>query len=149
MGWAPRSLRTVLLALLLLAASAVCVGACGGGSGASASPGEGESAQPGDVISWSEAASSVGQTLTVEGPVVSASVGRGLGGAALILNIGLGAPNTSRFVAIVPLAIYRRLSADTRAQLSVALVRVSGTIIGFRGATAIVVARRADLRLSQ
>ena len=41
------------------------------------------------------------------------------------------------------------LSADTRAQLSVALVRVSGTIIGFRGATAIVVARRADLRLSQ
>jgi hypothetical protein len=49
----------------------------------------------------------------------------------------------------VPLPIYRRLSADTRAQLSVALVRVSGTIIGFRGATAIVVARRADLRLSQ
>ena len=52
----------------------------------------------------------------------------------------------------------RRLRLEQRAdvlyrapclQLSVALVRVSGTIIGFRGATAIVVARRADLRLSQ
>jgi predicted small lipoprotein YifL len=140
-----------VLAVLLLAVVATAIAACGGNGPATASPAPSqiESAQPSDVISWSEAAASVGQTLTVEGPVVSSTAGRGPGGAALLLNVGLDAPDPSRFVAIVPLAIYRRLSANTRAQLDIALVRVTGTIIGFRGASAIVVARRADLRLAQ
>ena len=146
----------IVLAALLAPAITTGVAACGGstggvGSAASASPtpSQIESAQPGDVISWSEAASSVGQTLMVEGPVASSARGRGPGGPAILLNIGLPAPSTSRFVAIVPLAVYRRLPADTRDQLDVALVRVAGKIINYRGATAIVVARPADLRLAQ
>lgn len=146
-----RVTRPALLAVLLLAVVAPAIAACGGNGPATASPTSSqiESAQPGDVISWSEAASSIGQTLTVEGPVASSARGRGPNGAAQLLNLGLGAPNPSRFVAIVPLAIYRQLSAAQRAQLGVALVRVTGKIIGFRGASAIVVARRADLRLAQ
>lgn len=143
-----------MLAVLLVTVMATAVAACGangagGPATASPAPGQIESAQPGDVISWSEAAASVGQTLTVEGPVASSSRGRGPGGAALLLNVGLDAPDPSRFVAIVPLAVYRQLSTDMRAQLDVALVRVTGKIISFRGASAIVVARRTDLRLAQ
>jgi hypothetical protein len=147
--------RLAVLAVLLIVVT-TAVTACGGNgtgaggaAGASPTPSQIESAQPGDVISWSEADASVGQTLTVEGPVASSGRGRGPGGAALLLNVGLDAPDPSRFVAIVPLAIYRRLSADTRAQLDVGIVRVTGKIIGFRGASAIVVTRPADLRLGQ
>jgi len=146
----------IALAALLAPALSTAVAACGGstgGAGSAASvaptPSQIESAQPGDVISWSEAATSVGQTLMVEGPVASTARGRGPGGPAILLSIGLPAPSTSRFVAIVPLAVYRRLPADTRDQLDVALVRVAGKIINYRGATAIVVARPADLRLAQ
>jgi len=150
--------RLAVLAVLLVVVTITVVacggsgtgaGGSGGSTGASPTPSQIESAQPGDVISWSEADSSVGQTLTVEGPVASSTRGRGPGGPALLLNVGLDAPDPSRFVAIVPLAIYRRLSADTRAQLDVGIVRVTGKIIGFRGASAIVVTRPGDLRLGQ
>ena len=142
------ALRSV--AGLFVLAVAVLAGSCSASApNTPASQVPQPSAQPGDVISWSEAAASMGQTITVEGPVTQ--VGKGLGphGPALLVYVGADPSDPQRFVAVIPTKVLKQLSVDQREQLSGALVRVTGTIVSYHGAATIVVASPRQLRIEQ
>jgi hypothetical protein len=135
---------------LFVLAVAVFVGSCSASSPSPpASQAPQPSAQPGDVISWSEAAASVGQTITVEGPVTQVSKGLGPHGPALLVYVGADPSDPQRFVAVIPTKVLKQLSVDQREQLSGALVRVTGTIVSYRGAATIVVKSARQLRIQQ
>ena len=142
------ALRSV--AGLFVLAVAVLAGSCSASApNTPASQVPQPSAQPGDVISWSEAAASIGQTITVEGPVTQ--VGKGLGphGPALLVYVGADPSDPQRFVAVIPTKVLKRLSIGQREQLSGALVRVTGTIVSYRGAATIVLKSPHQLRIQQ
>ena len=95
-----------------------------------------------DVIAWSEASSVIGQRMTVEGPVVSVT---SLPDGAVALNMGLDAPSSDRFVAIVPASVARGLGAPAADTYDGALVRVTGVIRDVDGVASIRVARARDI----
>ena len=101
-------------------------------------PAPAPSAHPGDVISWGEAASSIGQTVTVEGPVTRVGKGQGPGGPALLVTVGLDPSDPQRFVAVIPLKVLRAIPAANRERLAGGLVRVTGKIVKYNGAATIV-----------
>jgi DNA/RNA endonuclease YhcR with UshA esterase domain len=92
----------------------------------------------GSVISWSEAASRIGQTATVEGPVISADHIGG-NGSSLLLNVGLAAPDSSRFLIVIPAAARRELAQSLDVLYVGRLVRVVGKIEQYRGLAAITI----------
>lgn len=92
----------------------------------------------GSVISWSEAASRIGQTATVEGPIISADHTVG-SGSSLLLNVGLAAPDSSRFLIVVPAAVRREFAQSPDVLYVGRLVRVVGKIEPYRGLAAITI----------
>ncbi len=135
-----------LAALLLMAG-------CGAGathtpSGAPSSPSL-ESPAPApsadSAIAWSEAASRIGETLTVEGPVMSVTAGAG--SVPTVLNVGLDAPDTARFVALIPAKIAAGLSSSPVDYFDGALVRVTGKIVPYEGASAVEVKAAKDIQV--
>lgn len=143
----PRLTVRSIIGLLVLAV-VVTAGSCSASSPSSPpSQAPQPSAQPGDVISWGEAAASIGQTLAVEGPVTQ--VGKGLGptGPALLVYVGADPSDPERFVVVIPTSVVNQLSADARERLSGGLVRVTGTIVKFRGAATVVVKSPRQLHI--
>jgi DNA/RNA endonuclease YhcR with UshA esterase domain len=138
-----RATRTVTCALAALALSVTALAGCGSAAltttPATASP---TSLPPlvteGSVISWSEAASRIGQTATVEGPVISADHVDGTG-SSLLLNVGLAAPDTSRFLIVIPAAVRREFARSPDVLYVGRLVRVVGKIEPYRGLAAITI----------
>ena len=96
------------------------------------------SATEGSAISWSEAASRIGQTATVEGPVISADHIDGPG-SPLLLSVGLAAPDSSRFLIVVPAAVRREFAQSPDVLYVGRLVRVVGKIEQYRGLAAITI----------
>ena len=136
-----------IVALFVLAV-VVFVGSCSVSSPSSpASPAPQPSAQPGDVISWGEAAASMGQTITVEGPVTHVARGLGPHGPAVLVYVGADPSDPQRFVIVIPITVFKRLSADQQERLPGALVRASGTIISYSGAATIVVQSPRQLQI--
>jgi DNA/RNA endonuclease YhcR with UshA esterase domain len=144
-----------LLLFALVACAGFAMAACGGSaaapSGSAASEAPAPSAQPHSlqVIGWSEAADRVGETVAVEGPVVSVDHGTGPTGPAYLLNIGLAAPDPSRFVAVIPDARAKKFSQSPAAAFDGALVRVTGRVVSFGGVAAIVVRSPKDIKAIQ
>jgi hypothetical protein len=135
---------------LFVLAVAISVGSCSASSPSSpASQVPQPSAQPGDVISWSEAAASIGQTITVEGPVAELGKGAGPHGPALLVYVGADPSDPQRFVVVIPAKVLKQLSVDERQRLSGALIRVTGTIVRYRGAATIVAKSPRQLRIEQ
>lgn len=126
----------------------IVAGSCSASSPSSpASPAPQPSAQPGDVISWGEAAASIGQSITVEGPVTHLARGLGPHGPAVLVYVGADPSDAQRFVIVIPMTVFRRLSTDQQERLPGALVRATGLIIRYRGAATIVVQSPQDLRI--
>jgi hypothetical protein len=137
----------IVVALFVLLVVAF-VGSCSASAPtAPASPAPQPSAQPGDVISWGEAAASIGQSITVEGPVTQVARGLGPHGQAVLVYVGADPSDPQRFVIVIPITVFKGLSADQRAQLPGALVRATGLIIRYRGAATIVVQSPSKLRI--
>jgi hypothetical protein len=133
---------------LLVVAVIVSVGSCSASSPSSpASQVPQPAAQPGDVVSWGEAAASIGQTLTVEGPVSELHRGLGPHGPALLVYVGADPSDPQRFVVVIPVKVLKQLSANDRERLSGALLRATGTIIRYRGAATIVVQSSRQLHI--
>jgi hypothetical protein len=147
---AGRTIWPVARAIVALFVVAVIffVGSCSVSSPSpAASPAPQPSAQPGDVISWGEAAASIGQSITVEGPVTHLARGLGPHGQAVLVYVGADPADPQRFVIVIPITVFRRLSADQQERLPSALVWASGTIIRYRGAATIVVELPRNLQI--
>lgn len=136
------------VAVLFVVAVAVLAGSCSASSPSTpASQVPQPAAQPGDVIGWGEAAASIGQTLTVEGPVSELHRGLGPYGPALLVYVGADPSDPQRFVVVIPVKVLKQLSANDRERLSGALLRATGTIIRYRGAATIVVRSSRQLHI--
>lgn len=134
--------RVTLLAAILLAAAALLTGCSSSKSLVPAStvtPGPLESNGP---ISWAEAASRIGEELSVQGPVNSTG-GDGAGGVTL--NVGAPASDPSRFVVVIPETAVGRFPDDPALFYDGQLVTATGLIEDRDGVATMVVERRADL----
>ena len=119
-----------VLVLLTSACSATQAPDTGGGP-----PGK---LEPNGPISWSEASARLGEVLTVEGPVQSAGPS-GVGDGAIVLNIGLEAPDSSRFIVVIPKHALKSFPASPADHYAGALIRATGRITNYDGVAAIIV----------
>jgi hypothetical protein len=76
--------------------------------------------------------------LTVEGPVQSAGPSA-LGDGAIVLDVGLAAPDPSRFIVVIPKSALKKFPASPAGHYSGQLIRATGKIVTYDGAAAIVV----------
>jgi hypothetical protein len=132
---------TYMLAVLALSLTALA--GCGSAVSDTTPTGAGPTSLPpsvleGSVISWSEAGSRIGQTATVEGPVISADHSDGPG-SSLLLSVGLAAPDSSRFLIVVPAAVRREFAQSPDVLYVGRLVRVLGKIEQYGGVAAITI----------
>ena len=136
-------------ALVVLVLSAAACAATGPPPNTNVSlPAEPSSVTATEVVSWGEAASRIGQAVIVEGPVVSATRVGGSGpAAATLLNIGLDAPSTARFVALIPDSSRTKFPQPLKDTYVGMLVRVSGTIADDGGVATIRVTRPRQIRI--
>jgi hypothetical protein len=130
-------------ALAALALSVTALAGCGSAASDTTPVVAGPTSLPpsvleGSVISWSEAGSRIGQTATVEGPVISADHGDGPG-SSLLLSVGLAAPDSSRFLIVVPAAVRREFAQSPDVLYVGRLVRVLGRIEQYGGVAAITI----------
>jgi DNA/RNA endonuclease YhcR with UshA esterase domain len=102
----------------------------------------------GSVIGWSEAASRVGQTVTVEGPVVSADH-VGVSRSPLILNVGLAAPDSSRFLIVIPASLVSKFAEPPDVLYVGQLVRVVGRVEQRQGLAAITIQSPRAIKVAQ
>ena len=133
--------------LVLLALGVVMLASCAGSSSNTPTPQPPQSAQPGDVISWGEAGSSIGQKLTVEGAVTHVGKGRGPHGPALVVDVGADPSDPGRFMVVIPKKVADRLTVSERERLPGAFVRVTGKIVTFKGVATIVARSPAQIRI--
>ena len=136
-------LRVALIAVAVTLAATLLSACTSSGSvvpAGTVTPGPLESNGP---ISWSEAASRVGEELTVQGPVTSTG-DDGAGG--VVLNVGGPASDPSRFVVVIPKAALADFPADAAAAYDGQLVTVTGTIEDNAGTAAITVTSRKDIK---
>jgi hypothetical protein len=129
-------LAVATLAVLLLVACSSSHSVVPAGT---VTPGPLESNGP---ISWSEAASRVGETLAVQGPV-SSTGSDGAGG--VVLNVGGPESEPGRFVIVIPESALKKFPADAAAAYEGQLVTVTGTIEDRGGRATVVVTKRQDL----
>ena len=137
-----------------LVALALGVAACSVGGSSPASnvslPAEPSSVTATEVVAWSEASSRVGEIVIVEGPVVSATRAGGSGGsAATLLNIGRDAPDTTRFLAVIPDSARARFAQPPAEAYVGMLVHVSGKIVLYDGVAAIMVTSPRQIKIAQ
>jgi hypothetical protein len=130
-------LVAAVLAVLLLGGCAASKSLVPAGS---VTPGPLESNGP---ISWTEAASRVGEVLAVQGPVTSTG-SDGAGG--IVLNVGAPASDPSRLVVIIPEAALGKFPADPASYYGGQLLTAIGRIEDRGGTPTVVVASRRDLR---
>jgi hypothetical protein len=130
-------LAAATLAVLLLAACSSSHSVVPAGT---VTPGPLESNGP---ISWSEAASRVGETLAVQGPVDSTGSD---GDGGVVLNVGGPESDPGRFVIVIPKSALKKSPADAAAAYEGQLVTVTGTIEDRGGTATVVVTRRQDLK---
>jgi hypothetical protein len=106
----------------------------------SVTPGPLESNGP---ISWTEAASRVGEVLSVQGPVA----GTGSDGAGgVTLDVGAAAPDPARFVVVIPEAALEKFPKDPAAFYDGQLLTATGLIEDRGGTAAMVVGAKKDLK---
>ena len=140
----PRAALRVGLVAAALALATLALVACSSSHSVvpagTVTPGPLESNGP---ISWSEAASRVGEELTVQGPVT----GTGDDGAGgVVLNVGGPEGDPSRFVVVIPTEALAKFPADPAAYYDGQLVTVTGLIEDRAGTAAVVVTSRKALR---
>jgi DNA/RNA endonuclease YhcR with UshA esterase domain len=138
-----RATRGFTYMLAALALSVTALAGCGGAALTTTPTVASPTSLPpsiteGSVISWSEAASRIGQKVTVEGPVISADHIDGTG-SSLLLNVGLAAPDSSRFLIVLPAAVRREFAQSPDVLYVGRLVRVIGKIEQYRGLAAITI----------
>ena len=68
-------------------------------------------------------------------------------GPAVLVYVGADPSDPQRFVIVIPITVFKRLSADQQERLPGALVRASGTIISYSGAATIVVQSPRQLQI--
>ncbi len=93
-------------------------------------------------ISWSEAASRMGEVLAVQGPVTSTGSD---GSGGVLLNVGAPASDPGRVVVVIPEAALNRFPADPASFYEGQLLTATGRIEDRGGTATIVVTRRKDL----
>ena len=86
-------LLTLLLAVLLLS-----LAACGSSGGTAAAP---TASVITDAIPWGEAMGHIGETATIEGPVIAAVYADTSNGEPTFLNIGRDYPDPDRFTVMI------------------------------------------------
>jgi hypothetical protein len=129
---------TLTLALLLLAG---CSSSNSFVPQSTVTPGPLESNGP---ISWTEAASRVGEELTVQGPVT----GTGSDGAGgVVLDVGATAPDPGRFVVVIPKAALKKFPKDPASFYDGQLLTATGLIEDRDGTATMVVESREDLTI--
>ena len=93
-------------------------------------------------ISWAEAASRVGEVLTVQGPV-SSTGSDGAGG--VVLNVGAPEPDPTRFVVVIPKTALNKFPKDPASAYEGQLLTATGLIEDRDGVATMVVTSREDL----
>lgn len=127
---------TLTLALLLLTG---CSSSNSFVPQSTVTPGPLESNGP---ISWTEAASRVGEELTVQGPVT----GTGSDGAGgVVLDVGAAAPDPGRFVVVIPKTALKKFPKDPASFYDGQLLTATGLIEERDGTPTMVVDSREDL----
>ena len=93
----PLSTLVLLLAVLLLS-----LAACGSSGGTAAAPTASLTTDDFDqAIPWGEAMGHIGETATIEGPVIAAVYADTSNGEPTFLNIGLNYPDPDRFTVMI------------------------------------------------
>lgn len=123
------ALAVSVLTLLAVGWLGACSGSPGSGPKNTVDPGP---LQPNGPISWSEAASRVGEVLPVEGPV--AGTRRAVSGD-IEIDVGAAAPDPVRFVVVIPKGALGRFPGDPARRYDGQLVVATGRIVD-RGGTA-------------
>lgn len=134
---------TSLLALLAAGSLAACSGSPGSGPKNTVDPGP---LQPNGPISWSEAASRVGEMLSVEGPVTGTSVESN---GDVVLNVGADAADPGRFVVIIPRAATAKFPPRPADHYDGQLVVATGKIVDVGGVATMIVRSPARLTTGQ
>ena len=132
-----------LLAFLAAGSLAACSGSPGSGPKNTLDPGP---LQPNGPISWSEAASRVGEVLSVEGPVTGTSVESN---GDVMLDVGAGAADPGRFVVIIPKAATVKFPPRPADHFDGQLVVATGKIVDVDGVATMVVRSPARLTTGQ
>lgn len=102
-----------------------------------------------DVVNWSEASSRIGESVTVEGPVMGTHYAENSNGSPTFLNVGADYPDESRFTVVIwgedrgnfPEAPEDRYAGQT--------IRVTGTVSDYQGVSEIEVASPDDIEIVQ
>jgi hypothetical protein len=128
-----------LLALIAAGALAACSGSPASGPQNTVDPGP---LEPNGPISWSEAASRVGEVLPVQGPVTGTSVASN---GDVVLNIGADAAAPNRFVVVIPKAALGKFPASPADSYDGQLVVATGRIVDQGGVATMVVRLPARL----
>ena len=88
--------------LLLLAVVLLSLAACGSSGGTGAAPtASALTDDPDQAIPWAEAMGHIGETATIEGPVIAAVYADTSNGEPTFLNIGLDYPDPDRFTVVI------------------------------------------------
>jgi hypothetical protein len=141
---APRARAATFVAAAVLVLAALFLAACSSSGSVvpagTVTPGPLESNGP---ISWSEASSRVGESLTVQGPVTSTGDD---GAGDVVLNVGAPASDPSRLAVVIPKEALAKFPADPAAAYDGQLVTVTGLIEDRDGTATIVVTSRKDIK---
>jgi len=119
---------------------------------AAATPGAGSTAQArcAPAVPWNEARSQIGNTLCVEGPVMSVGTSKG---GDVFLNLGLAFPDPGRFALFIPARHVGKFEAafGTRfwTQLVGKTVQAQGEVKLYRGVAEIILTEPGDLFLQR
>ena len=136
-----RRRRSILLLTALIAsvcAVALLSAGCSATQSSESTGGNPGPLEPNGPISWSEASFRQGEVLTVEGPVITAGPSA-TGDGAVVLNVGADAPDSSRFVVVIPKSALGKFPPSPANHYSGALIRATGKIVSYDGVAAIVV----------
>ena len=96
-------------------------------------------ASTGSVIQWTEAAQHIGQSVTIEGPIVSSKYASSSKGQPTFLNVGKAYPDPTRFTILIWGSSRSNFPSAPESMYQGKTVRVTGTVQEYKGSTEIVV----------
>jgi DNA/RNA endonuclease YhcR with UshA esterase domain len=153
-----RQFRTIVFVLVVVAAALLAVGttACGGTSSTDVTPPsttapyvQTDAPSASGAIDWSEASSHMGETVTVEGPVVGTMYADTSNGEPTFLNVGADYPDSSRFTVVIWGEDRSNFDGPPEDAYSGQTIRVTGTISDYQGVSQMEISSPSDIEILQ
>src|SRR5660398_87818 len=118
-----------------------------GGAGSSGGTESGAAGTGAGVVPWSEAAGHVGESVTVEGPVVGTHWARGNSGAPTFLNVGRKYPEPRRFTVLIWGQDRSQFPAPPDQRYYGRTIRITGIVEMYEGAPEMVISSPGQIEI--